>query len=805
MPNLSEMQDLKRSQLSAAKMAGSLTASPSGGKLLCEAVAKTAESVRSYCKTFAKGSGTKPTAYLWLRELPPEVAALIVGRYVIDKIGGPGSAPYTRCAVALGGHLLEECFLRQKASKDKALAGRLKKLSKRRRMGAAKKRQVAKRTAAWESTFSERADRLQVGQQALQLFVEATGIVQIHEVYATTKGGKSHKTSYVVKMNPEVLEWCAKYDETVPIMQPLFMPSSSPPNPWHGAVGGGYGEGSYGGQRLVIRGSKRQAEAVDDAPDAIHLRATNAVQDTPWSVNADVLQVFRHLWNSGAVNTAAGLPGREDEKPEECHAEVGSEERRAWLRRVADIAEQNDSRRGHLVAAVKTLWASERMSRETRFWYPMFADFRGRLYARTGFLTPQGTDLARGLLQFADGRPIGTSEGADWLRIHLANCFGVDKVSFVDRIAWVTLNESEILSVGANPLESLWWLEADAPWSFLAACIDYWKFKQDGYAHVSRIPVAMDGSNNGLQLYALLTRNRDLAAKTNVLPGDAPADIYRAVAKRATGRLQSVADGATEVAAGCAWVLREIYPDGLPRSLVKRPVMTLPYGVTRFSARNYVLQDLKAECARLHKQLPVGLDHYKVLTAVGDAVWDSIGQDVAPALRCMKYISSLAEKVAQQGESLVWINPAGFPALQRYEHSDAIRVKTMLGDKIKVSRKITLQLPNGEIDTRKMGAAAPPNFVHSLDASILSHTVMNCVREGVTDFAVVHDSFGVPAGDAPILARAIRDATVTVFKADPLDSYRQAVEETIGEAVEPFQRDDEFKVSEVTKSKYFFA
>jgi DNA-directed RNA polymerase, mitochondrial len=43
-----------------------------------------------------------------------------------------------------------------------------------------------------------------------------------------------------------------------------------------------------------------------------------------------------------------------------------------------------------------------------------------------------GADLSRGLLVFTEGKPLG-EKGLKWLKIHLANKMGKDKLSFPER------------------------------------------------------------------------------------------------------------------------------------------------------------------------------------------------------------------------------------------------------------------------------------------------------------------------------------------------------------------------------------
>jgi len=54
------------------------------------------------------------------------------------------------------------------------------------------------------------------------------------------------------------------------------------------------------------------------------------------------------------------------------------------------------------------------------FYLPWKADYRGRIYAETPWLTPQGGDLQRALFEFAHGRQLDEA-GQSALRRHGAN------------------------------------------------------------------------------------------------------------------------------------------------------------------------------------------------------------------------------------------------------------------------------------------------------------------------------------------------------------------------------------------------
>jgi len=164
--------------------------------------------------------------------------------------------------------------------------------------------------------------------------------------------------------------------------------------------------------------------------------------------------------------------------------------------------------------------------------FPHNLDFRGRAYPMSPHLSHMGNDLCRGLLTFADARPLG-QDGFRWLLIHLANLFGeVDKRSFDDRIEWALHRLPDIIDSAEAPLGGQrWWLQGEAPWSVLAACLEIAAAVAHGdvSTYESRLPVHQDGSCNGLQHYAAM--GRDVAGAQAVCLVDAPApdDVYSKV------------------------------------------------------------------------------------------------------------------------------------------------------------------------------------------------------------------------------------------------------------------------------------
>lgn len=62
-----------------------------------------------------------------------------------------------------------------------------------------------------------------------------------------------------------------------------------------------------------------------------------------------------------------------------------------------------------------------------------------------------GNDLCRGLLLFYEGKPLGV-RGLQWLKIHLANVYGLDKMKLEEREEFAMNNIDNIIDSADHPL-----------------------------------------------------------------------------------------------------------------------------------------------------------------------------------------------------------------------------------------------------------------------------------------------------------------------------------------------------------------
>ena len=118
--------------------------------------------------------------------------------------------------------------------------------------------------------------------------------------------------------------------------------------------------------------------------------------------------------------------------------------------------------------------------------------------------------------------------------IHLANLCGANKMSLDAREDFGRSNLEAVLDSARNPVNgSRWWAGAENPYQCLATCFEIAEALELGpnpSAFESSLPIHQDGSCNGLQHYAALSRDEEGARAVNLLPCEAPYDVYSRVA-----------------------------------------------------------------------------------------------------------------------------------------------------------------------------------------------------------------------------------------------------------------------------------
>jgi DNA-directed RNA polymerase, mitochondrial len=646
-----------------------------------------------------------------------------------------------------------------------------------------------------------------VGRLLLEIVAEATGAFTIETV---SGGGKS--LSSVVYLSESLRESLNARHEQWSIQSPMFLPMVIKPRRWTSPRHGGYVQRKSLKRKLITskRLNDNYMEELSNTDMPTVYAAINAMQETEWVINSQVYEVAKTLW--AKKMWVAGLPAADPVKlppklSDEEWALLGKKEQQIEAAKRYEIHDFNREAISKRFKFINQMWIAERFERYDAIYFPHVMDWRGRCYPVPTLLNPQEDDVGRALLTFAKGAALG-DRGLNWLMIHGANCYGIDKVPFAEREAWVEARQDEIYAVAQDPLAHLsFWADdkkVDKPFLFLAFCFEWAKLMdhvRDGGQvedFVSTLPVSWDGSCNGLQHFSCMLRDPIGGEHTNLVPRDRPSDIYAKVADEAS-KIVAVEAANGEVNANY-WLNK------IDRKMAKRPTMTLPYGSGKFGFKDQLLAELKD---RKHKDGGVPYikgNEFQCAKYLAGVMDQALAKVVVKAREAMEWLKDVSNVAAEDGLPVQWVTPAGFPVLQEYRATEEHRVKLDAGGKL---IRFTLSVQGDKLDARKQAQSIAPNFVHSLDAAHLQRTVVRAHELGIRSFAMVHDSYGTTAGNAQDLQELLRETFVEQYSGNVLEDFanqlREKLPAKLAAKIPPLPERGDLDLEGVKSSLYFFA
>ncbi|TIC09294.1 DNA/RNA polymerase [Wallemia mellicola] len=598
----------------------------------------------------------------------------------------------------------------------------------------------------------------------------------------------------VIKVNTAVADRLDK-DPLGSTIHPRHLPMLVKPKPWLRYDSGGYLFHKNSAMRFKDSNEQQSyiLKASSEGTMEPVLAGLDVLGATPWNINRKVFNVVKEAWNTG--EGLAKIPPATTKTPDPvkpANYAIDPKERSNYLQSMKAVV--NERRNNHSIRCDTNykLEIARAFLNET-FYFPHTLDFRGRAYPIPPHLNHIGDDLSRGLLIFAEKRPLG-EKGMRWLKIHLANVYGYDKASFNEREQFADEHMEEIYDSADNPLNGRkWWLKADDPWQCLAACyeIQAAMLSPNPLAYESALPVHQDGTCNGLQHYAALGGDPMGAKQVNLEQGDRPSDVYTAVADLV---IEDIKKDALESDNEFAKILE----GKITRKVVKQTVMTTVYGVTFIGARDQIdkqLQD-RGDIPQDKVYTTASYLAKKVLRSIGDLFaganaiqkWLSmsaryIAKSIPPE-RLIRALEPLEAKrknspankgnvstrtAKEQMTSVIWTTPLGLPIVQPYRKAKKKQVATLL-------QSVYLADPNipTEVNPIKQASAFPPNFIHSLDATHMVLTALQCSQIGIT-YASVHDSYWTHASTVDHMSEIIRDTFVKLHCEEILKRLRDEV------------------------------
>lgn len=554
--------------------------------------------------------------------------------------------------------------------------------------------------------------------------------------------------------------------------------------------------------------------------------AVNHIQDTPWAVNGFTLDVIEKLrsigedvgfMSKGKFETVLHIEQPMDPRfdpinvinlkfPAHIWQDMTKEQKQLINASKAKVMGKFEEDNGVYRATQRIMNEANEMSQFEHFYYPHNTDFRYRIYPIPNDLTPQSNDLSKGLLRFARGTRLG-KVGLYWMGVTVASQWGEDKLSMRDRFEFAKgmigqgkVNRDIHLWVD-DPVNNRGWLEADSPFQFLAVAHEWvWAHRQDDpEAFVSFLPGNLDGSCNGAQHLSIMARDMVGAKATNCTKSSKREDLYMEVGNRVWARIE--ADIKLGNPVSIDWGIKMMDPT-TRRGVVKRSVMTVPYGVTEYGVADFMIKD-----KHVSETAPNQWDAAKYMR---DLIMDSINETLDRGRSLQFWFQACAIKCAEAGLPICWDTPAGSKVTQAYRNIVQKRIRCF------DTRFVIYAEPEeGEedfdfysrvgMDVKKMGTSAPPNVVHSCDAAHLQITVCRMAEAGIRDFSMIHDSYGCPFAQVELMRDILRQSAVDMYKDDYLQIWKASVEKYSGLTMPDAPTRGTFDIMEILESEYFFS
>jgi len=609
-------------------------------------------------------------------------------------------------------------------------------------------------------------------------------------------------------------------------------PMVVPPLDWTGPNEGGYIALNVDFMRT--HGCQVQQEALQHADLSTVFDGLNVLGRIPWRIQKDMLNVAQKLWEDGIVigeipakhdfvlppkpikpEMRKGVDYKDKESPGYKEAMLEYNAYRAASVKYNRIYQRNMDLRSLRCALLLKLNQAEKFKNFESIYFPCNIDFRGRAYPVPPHLSNVGSDLSRGLLTFKESKPLGP-RGLYWLKVHLANFAGADKMSFDDRAKFVDKNMDHVRAAVADPFgNDKWWMELDDPLQGLSTCTEIVKAIDSGdpESYECSLPVHMDGSCNGLQHYAALGRDRVGAKAVNLCQFDEPQDVYigvmeeviRRVAEEAATTLtidDSDPDKLTKAEKEKLKCNRaaKLVNGHIDRGVVKRTVMTSVYGVTFIGARKQIQEKIEE---KLEGQ---GLDvddiEHEIHSACGylaSVTMDVMGELFQGARQTMNWLATCARLISSEGQPVAWISPIGVPAVQPYRLKKPFTVLTLIQTIVLTNNSDSLP-----IHRQRQVTAFPPNYVHSLDSSHMLMTALEMDRRGLA-FSAVHDSFWTHACDVDEMNEILRETFIDLYDRPLLEELKRSWELRYPTLEFPdIPKRGDLDINEVKKAPYFF-
>lgn len=374
------------------------------------------------------------------------------------------------------------------------------------------------------------------------------------------------------------------------------------------------------------------------------------------------------------------------------------------------------------------------------FYFKWAYDKRGRVYSKGYHINIQANEYHKACLSFSKEVEL-TDRGWYWLKVDIANAFGLDKELWADRVAYVDEHITDMLA----DIDG-WAEKADDPLLAKSALLAY---KESLATGKSNHIVRLDATTSGPQLMSVMTRDIEGMQRFNVIGSSVRRDFYTEVA-------QAIYDQTSD---SKLWGETPSFKN--IRKDIKASIMTYFYN-SEANPKAYFGED--------SKELKV--------------FYDVMATSAKGAVELKGYINSLWSDTKLYN---AWYLPDGHYAHcpVMVQDKKRIEIKEMKGGTATMTVVCDVNKPSHEPHRSLM-----PSTIHSIDALMMRWVVEMLNDQGI-QVSPIHDSFGVHAEHCDTLREAYRKCLARLYKEDILNSILKQI-----------QPDAEFKLPEYDPAIY---
>lgn len=429
--------------------------------------------------------------------------------------------------------------------------------------------------------------------------------------------------------------------------------------------------------------------------------------------------------------------------------------------------------------------------KDYEFYCPMFLDWRGRLYTMNSLLSYQGDELTKSLLYFSkDKGQILNAEGLIALKIYIANCFGLNKISYYARLEWVENNMKSILSLDWSLIS-----KAKDKLLFVAAILELKQYQENPNTFISRLPIFIDATCNGLQHLSSIIGDLNLANYVNLTRAckkDKPNDVYEFISEVIKVRLSKYKEEDS-----IKYEYGFLEGVKINRNFIKRCIMTVPYGVsisgmkdqliedhfikvsipvsiiTSNSKKKKVLYKFKTD-EFLENKEDIELKYLegKEIYKLGKLIHSSLYETYPNLTKLVKYLKEMNILFKRFNLGNMWKTPTGLILEQKYLKQTKEVVIMSIGGK---KKSYTMAKNIDVININKQHNAIVPNIIHSFDAGNITNLVKRLKKKNLKyPLITIHDCFATDANNIISLSLQVKYAFADIYRnKDFIDEYHK--------------------------------